>query len=176
MNKSIRSLLFIVLIGGISFSSYGQKRISNNGKILFDAVNEEDVAATSHSFTSALDLSEKTIVFSIPIQSFIFRSSTMQKHFNAENVMNSKEFPKAKFKGTIITDEDLSVAGTYAVTVEGEMTIKGSTNAFTSEGEVVVKDGKIDVSSSFTVNGFDFGIDSKDFGDLVEVTLNASYE
>jgi len=56
------------------------------------------------------------------------------------------------------------------------MTIKGSTQPYTAEGTLTVSEGKIEVISSFTINGFDFGVDSKDFGDVVEVTLNAVYE
>lgn len=174
--KKMKNILTTAFIALLALSMNAQDLISNTGSVTFNAPKEKGVTATSQSLTSKINLETKEIVFSVPIQAFKFASSRMQGHFNQEGVMNSAEYPKAKFKGTIITDADLSIDGTYAVTVEGEMTIRGASNTFTSEGEVIVKDGKVEVRSSFVINAFEFGIDSKDFGDVVEVTLNALYE
>lgn len=159
-----------------TIGAFGQTYTSNTGSIHFDAVNKKGVDATSQSFTSKLDLDEMTIIFSVPIQSFEFGSGLMQKHFNQEGNMNSAEFPKAKFKGSITSGSDIKANGTHQVKVEGEMTIKGTTKPFTAEGTLVVNDGKVEASSEFMINGFDFGMDSKKFANEVQVTLNATYE
>lgn len=171
--KTILTTATLVLL---TLCMNAQEIVSNTGSVSFVTPKDPDVSATSQSLTSKINLDTKTIVFSVPVQALTFASSRMQQHFNAENVMNSAEFPKAKFVGTIVTEERLDKDGEYAVMVEGEMIIKGSTQPFTAEGTMTVKEGTITVTSSFTINGFDFGVDAKDFGDVVDVTLNAVYE
>jgi len=96
-----------------------QELVSNTGSVSFVTPKDPDVSATSQSLTSKINMDTKEIVFSVPVQALTFASSRMQQHFNAENVMNSAEFPKAKFVGTIVTEESLDKDGEYAVMVEG---------------------------------------------------------
>lgn len=174
--KALRTIFPIALALCMASTTFSQSYTSNTGSIQFDAVNKKGVDAISQSFTSKLDMDELTIIFSVPIQSFVFGSGTMQKHFNQEGNMNSSEFPKGKFKGAISSEEDIKAEGTHQVKVEGEMTIKGTTKPFSADGTLVVSEGKVEANSEFMINGFDFGMDSKKFADEVKVVLNAVYE
>jgi len=174
--KTMNTILTTATLVLLTLCMNAQELVSNTGSVSFITPKDADVSATSQSLTSKINLDTKEIVFSVPVQAFTFASSKMQQHFNQEGVMNSAKFPKAKFVGTIVTDESLKKDGEYDVTVEGEMTIKGNKQPFTAQGTMTVSEGTIEVTSSFTINGFNFGVDSKDFGDVVEVTLNAVYE
>ena len=174
--KTMKTILITATLVLLTLCMNAQEFVSNTGSVSFVTPKDPDVSATSQSLTSKINLDTKEIIFSVPVQALTFANAKMQQHFNAEKVMNSAEFPKAKFVGTIVTEESLDKDGEYAVMVEGEMTIKGSTQPYTAEGTLTVSEGKIEVISSFTINGFVFGVDSKDFGDVVEVTLNAVYE
>ena len=79
----------------------------------FSTTPVEDIKAENYKVTSRLDIDNGEVVFSIPIQSFEFEKALMQKHFNQKQFMDSKSYPKAKFKGTIlnITSLDLSQVG-----------------------------------------------------------------
>ncbi len=133
-----------------------QELVSNTGSVSFITPKDADVSATSQSLTSKINLDTKEIIFSVPVQAFTFASSKMQQHFNQEGVMNSAKFPKAKFVGTIVNYENLKKDGEYDVMVEGEMTIKGNTQSFTAEGTMKAIEGTIEVTSSFTINGFNY--------------------
>jgi len=53
----------------------------------------------------------------------------MQKHFNSDKYLNSDQFPKAEFKGTIsnLSAVKFNTNGTYNATVNGSLTIHGVT-------------------------------------------------
>ncbi len=55
------------------------------------------------------------IVFSVPMQGFEFEKALMQKHFNGEDFLDTKEFPKAKLTGKIT-----NIAKTVEVTLQAE--------------------------------------------------------
>jgi hypothetical protein len=61
----------------------------------------EEVTAENYSGVSDLNVETGRLIFSFAVQSFMFENALMQKHFNEADVMNSKEFPLAKFVGEI---------------------------------------------------------------------------
>jgi len=83
----------------------------------------------------------------------------MQEHFN-ENYMESDKFPNATFSGTVtnIKDVDFAKNGSYPVTVEGDLTIRGITKKISESGVLEVKDGKVSGKSTFNVLLADYGI------------------
>ena len=87
------------------------------------------------------------------IQSFEFKKSLMQKHFNQENFMHSKAFPKIKFKGKIknLSKVNWKEDGKYPVIVEGDLTIRDVTKALSAEGTISIEKGSITATSIFVV-------------------------
>jgi polyisoprenoid-binding protein YceI len=104
----------------------------------------------------------------------------MQKHFNEADVMNSKEFPLAKFVGEITNNAsvDYQKNGDYKVTVKGSLTIKGTTNPIETKGMIKVENGKIYANATFKLDRFLFGVDGKDgsISQILDLTVKAEYE
>lgn len=175
----IRKFLFsLVMLLGISSLVSAQSLNSTGGAITFKS-EKHKIDASSSTFTSTLDLSGKTIAFTVPIISFMLNNKAMTKHFNAEKVMNSEAFPNAAFTGTIVSDEDLTQPGTYEVKVEGEMTIKETTQNFTADGTIeVMEGGKAKAKSAFDVKREEYGLSegrAKMVSEVISVSIDADY-
>ncbi len=146
------TLLLIVLFPTLFFAQ--TKYITRAGHAnLFSTTIAEDITADNYKVTSTINAETGAMVFVIPVQSFEFKKSLMQKHFNQENFMNSKAFPKIKFKGeiknlsTVKWDKD----GKYPVTVQGDLTIRDVTKALSAEGTISIEKGIVTASSVFMV-------------------------
>jgi polyisoprenoid-binding protein YceI len=175
----MKKLLFIAALAMTTIAVQAQDKTTNKGFISFYS-EMENITANNEDVTSKLNTETGTMVFSVPIQSFIFESSLMQKHFNDPGVMDSKNFPKAKFKGgvTDMSNVDLTTDGTYEVTVKGDLTMKDQTHSITEPGTIVVKGGKITANSTFDLDRFKWGIDGKKKGasQVLKLTVKMVYE
>ena len=146
------TLLLIVLIPVLAFAQ--AKYITRAGHAnLFSHTVAEDITADNYKVTSTINTETGEMVFIVPVQSFEFEKALMQKHFNQENFMNSKEYPKIKFKGKIknLSTVKWDTDGKYPVTVVGDLTIRDVTKPISEEGTILIKDGKITTSSVFIV-------------------------
>ncbi len=111
----------------------------------------ELIKAESEELKGKLDLSKKIFAFVIRIKSFNGFNSPLQKeHFN-ENYLESKLYPDANFSGKIIEDIDLTENGMFAIRAKGKLTVHGVTQERIIKVALIVKNGKISLSSSFTV-------------------------
>jgi hypothetical protein len=120
----------------------------------------EDIHADNDKVVSVWDAGTGALEISMLIKAFTFKKALMQEHFN-ENYMESGKFPKSNFKGSIegATAAQLAMAGTYPVTVEGQITIHGVEKPVKAEGTITV-DGKggIRAESRFQVKPADHDI------------------
>ncbi len=182
--KNLALILSIVLItfSGLKAQSFMTK--TGHAQFFSETV-AENITANNYKMVSTLDSKTGAMVFSIPIQSFEFEKSMMQKHFNQENYMDSQKHPKAKFKGTItnITKVNFSKDGTYDVTITGDMTIKGKTKTITEKGTLQVKGTDILAKSTFNVAIADYGVGkppkkskTENVADVVKVTVDLNYK
>lgn len=182
--KNLVLTLGVVLI---AFSGLkAQSFITKTGHAqFFSETVAENITANNYKMVSTLDGKTGAMVFSVPIQSFEFEKALMQKHFNTENFMDSKNHPKAKFKGKItnIGDVDFTKGGTYKVTVSGDMTIRGITKSITEKGTLLVKGDDVLAKSTFNVTIADYGIgkptkkSKKDnVADVVKVSVDLNYK
>ncbi len=181
------SILLGSLLMLLSISAYGQtndKLVSSKTHMKFYSHTAvEDIEANNYASVSTINKGTGEVVFSVPMQSFEFEKSLMQKHFNSDKFLDTKEYPKAKLKGKItnLNDVDFTKDGKYSVVVEGELTIKGKTNAITEKGTIDVKGNTIKVSSSFNITLADYGITfaqgkpSTNIAKEVEVTVHSEY-
>src|SRR5689334_19788496 len=112
--------LTIIMLLFLSSSGFSQKRyFTKNGKISFNAgTSLEDIDATNNSTLSVFDATSGQIEYSVLIKGFEFKRALMQEHFN-ENYMESDKYPKAIFKGKIMSIDKLNLGkeGSYPVTV-----------------------------------------------------------
>lgn len=183
MKKLVLLTVAVALFSVIS--AYGQSKfVSSKTHIkFFSSTPAEDIQANNTTSVSTINPSTGEIVFSVPMQGFEFEKALMQKHFNGEDFLNTKEFPKAKLTGKItnIDQVNFKADGTYEAHVDGELTIKGVTKPVHEMGKITVSGGKVDATSKFNITLADYGVTfvkgkpASNIAKTVEVTLQAEY-
>lgn len=123
----------------------------------FSKTPVEDINAQSKKMLGVMNIKTNELAFSITNTTFEFPNKLMQEHFN-EKYMESEKYPASTFKGKINEAIDLTKDGEYMVTVTGKLNIHGVEQERTIPGKVVVKDGKVKVSSEFKVKVADHNI------------------
>lgn len=143
----------------------------------FSSTAEEDIEATNNQTASALNNQTGDLRFVALIKSFRFENELMQDHFNEKDYMNSDAFPKSEFKGKItnINSINFSKDSSYNVTATGNLTIHGVTKKITASGTLTIAHQKINLKSVFKINRIDYGITSDEVGDILEITVIATY-
>lgn len=159
MKKTI-FLTLLIFAGSIAFA---QKKTTTSATILFDATTSLDnlPKAENKTVIAALNPENGTVQFEASIKNFAFANPRIQEHFNGAGWMNSDEFPKATFNGTItnLSAIDFDKNGTYTAQVEGVLTIKGIENKVSTPATIILKDGIINASAGFSVKLADYNID-----------------
>jgi polyisoprenoid-binding protein YceI len=164
----------------VSYQVNGQVYKLVEGEIeFFSNAPVEDIKANTSEIQSLLDQKEGSIAFLIPIKSFQFRKSLMQRHFN-ENYMESDKFPNATFKGNIKGWEQTTTEK-QTVTAVGEMTIHGVTNSIEVEGKVEKNGDEVYIDAVFPVRIADYDIKIPkvmfyNIAEVVEITVKLKYE
>ena len=183
MKKSILTFVVVSLLAINGFSQ-NDKLVTKTGHIsFFSHTVAEDITANNYAVTSTLNPSTGEAVFSVPLQSFEFEKALMQKHYNSDKFLDTKQFPKAKFKGTIsnISDIDFSKDGTYDASINGELTMHGVTNPVIESGSIrvagdkIMLDSKIDITLADYQIAFDKGKPSTNIAKTVVATIKAEY-
>lgn len=182
------SLSTIILAVFVTFSATAQtsgKLLSTKTHIKFlSTTPAENIEANNNTAVGTLNKETGEVVFSVPMQGFEFEKALMQKHFNGEDFLNTKEFPKAKLSGKItnLDKVDFSKDGSYEANVQGDMTIKGVTKPVTEKGTITVKGNTVQVQSKFNLTMADYGISfvkgkpSTNIAKSVEVTLHSELQ
>ncbi|MCK0130917.1 YceI family protein [Flavobacteriaceae bacterium F08102] len=181
MKKLFLSTCFTI----ISVAAFAQTKLTTNtGHIkFFSSTAVEDIEANNYKVVSNLS-EDGTLVFSVPMQSFEFEKALMQKHYNSKKFLDTKKFPKAKFKGTIsnISEINLKSDGTYTAQVVGDLTIHGVTNPVKEELKLTVKGSKVTATTEFYIVLADYGIAFKDgkpatnIAKEIKITANLDYK
>lgn len=147
MNKLI-SAVFLLLTSFL----HSQILICKDGNTKFTSEAPlELIKAQSNKTTGVIDCANKTVAFSIDIDSFDGFNSGLQKEHFKENYMETERYPKATFKGKLIEDVDFNKNGTYAVRAKGIFNIHGTEKEKIVKVKITVKDKEILVDASFEV-------------------------
>lgn len=122
------------------------------GKVNFHSnAREELIKASTGQVYGIIDIQKKTFAFKVTIASFDgFNNALQKEHFN-ENYMETGLFPEATYTGKIIEDVDLTKDGIYDVRAKGKLKIHGVEQERIIKSHIVVKSGKMAVSSEFIV-------------------------
>ncbi len=133
---------------------FGQAPVlgTKSGTITFSSdAPLELIKASSKELRGKFDINKKLFAFTVNINSFTgFNSPLQREHFN-ENYMESVQYPSASFSGKIIEDIDFTKDGSYTIRAKGNLLIHGVVQERIIKSDLVVKDGKINISSNFTV-------------------------
>lgn len=175
-------LLFLLFL--LPSALFAQKFFTRSGSVSFYSTTPvEDIEAYNTSANSVFDTESGAIQFAVLMKSFMFEKALMQEHFN-ENYVESDEYPKAIFKGTISTLEaiDFNTTGIYNVEVSGTMELHGVEQPMTASGTIeVTKEGKIKAKSDFMLRPEDYEIEIPSvvrdkIAREVKVTVDLAYQ
>lgn len=126
----------------------------------YASTSVENIEAKNNKGTCVLDTKSGVVEMQVLLKAFEFERALMQEHFN-ENYVESDKYPKSTFKGTIsnIADIDFTKDGTYPVKLSGALTLHGVTKNITPKGKIVIKDGKVNATTTFNIVLADYGIE-----------------
>lgn len=140
-------MFIIAYAGPAKAQTYIGKNIQLN---IFSSTPVEDIKAASSNGTAVLTAQKQELAVQVAIKSLEFDKKLMQEHFN-ENYMESDTYPLAKFKGIIEPKIDWTKDGAYNVTTKGILTVHGVDQARTITGKITVKNGVVNLYSTFDV-------------------------
>jgi hypothetical protein len=153
----MKSLCYILLGCLLYLPAHAQTYISRNGNVSFHSKTPlEDIKAENRQALAAIDLSKKTLAFTLLQKNFLFDKQLMQDHYN-ENYVESDKFPKAQFSGTFSGDVGTK-PGVYKVQAQGNLTLHGVTKPVTIPAELEVQEGKLIGKAAFSVKPSDYNI------------------
>lgn len=147
-------MLSITLVTIALLPVQAQKYITRTGQAsIYSHTAAEDINAENNTVTGVINTVTGDIVVSVPVQSFQFEKSLMQEHFNNSNFMNSKKYPRITLRGKItnLPSIDFSKNGKYEATITGDLTIRAVTRAISEKATIEVNNGKLSVTTKFTV-------------------------
>ena len=170
-------LLFVQLVQAQDLFITRHGQVSFFGKTAF-----ENVEAVNNESSSVLNAQTGEVGFAILIKGFHFEKALMEEHFN-EDYLESSTMPKANFKGKISNPAAVNFGkdGSYAVTVDGDMTIHGVTKKISIPGTVVIKAGLPQVLAKFKIAPKDYNIKipslvADKIAEYMNVSVDCKYE
>ncbi len=94
-----------------------------------------DIDANNNQVGSFLNVKTGEVAFSLLMKTFEFSLPLAEEHFN-ENYVESEKFPKATFKGKILSFDParLDLDADYPVEAQGDLTIHGITSKVLEKG------------------------------------------
>lgn len=164
-----------------SFAQSNNNLKTNIGKVrFFSYAPIENIEAYSKKISCIINPSNLQIAFIIPNKTFEFKKSLMQEHFN-EKYMESDKYPKSTFSGKINEAIDLTKDGEYKVTTFGKLNIHGVEVERTIPGTIIVKNGKINLTSDFIVKVADHKIEIptlmwEKIAEQIQVKIEVNFE
>lgn len=184
MKKSILSIVLLIIFAYAANAQSESKIVSKKTHFkIFSHTAAEDIQANNYKAVGTINTATGEIVFSVPMQSYEFEKSLMQKHYNSKKFLDTKKFPKSKLKGKItnLSDVHFDTDGTYNATVEGSLTIHGQTKNIQEKATITVKGSSIVLNSKFNLTLADYAIAFKDgkpstnIAKVIEITVVAEY-
>lgn len=150
--------LYVLLLAGIcSLPAHAQTYLSRNGVISFySKTSLEDIKAENKQVYAAIDLTKKSMAFTLLMRNFLFEKQLMQDHFN-ENYVESDRYPRAQFSGTFTGDVPAK-PGVYKVQVSGQLTLHGVTKPLTLAATLEVQSDKLIGKADCAIDPNDYNI------------------
>jgi hypothetical protein len=155
---------------------------TKTGQIFFNATGGAvPIAAVNNQVDSKFIDATGQIIFGVLVKGFKFENQLMEDHFN-ENYMESTQFPKADFKGYIKNNKEVNFTkdGTYPITIEGNLTIHGTSQKVITNGTLQIADGKPTITGEFSIKIKDYGIKGLYIGEKIaneaKIKVNCKYQ
>jgi hypothetical protein len=148
--KKFILLIFILSVFSNAFTQDLYKVSKAKVKFTSDA-KLELIEAETTSGQGVINNGDNTFAFRVPMNTFKgFNSSMQRTHFNT-NYLETAKYPYTIFEGKIIEDVDFSKVGNYLVRGKGKFTCHGKVQERIIKCKVKSQNGKITVTSEFSV-------------------------
>lgn len=179
-----KTILFLSLVT-FTATAFAQTKETTSAIVAFDASTAIDnlPKAENKTVIGALDLKTGELGFEAAVKNFAFSNPMIQDHFAGDKWMNAEKYPLFTFTGKItdLSKVNFSKNGTYTVPVEGDLTVRNVTRPLTTNATIVVKDGTINTSSSFSITLADYGItgvpiDAGKVAKQPKITVSATFK
>ena len=171
-------IILILIICFPEVTSQGKYFTSAGSVRFFSKAPLENIEATSNELRAAIDISNGDMLLIVPIESFVFEKSLMQRHFN-DQYMESHKYPEARFSGKII---DFNPIPAYykerrTIRVNGKLTIHGVTKEITESASLHFNQDHFVGVAIFNIALKDYNIRiprmfTRNIAESVEVTIN----
>ena len=149
---------FLIIVFLFPFSVFSQKMFVDNAQVsFFSTAPLEDISAVSNKLDGVVDTQTGDFFFRIPIHTFIFPSSLMQKHFN-EKYMESETYSISSFKGSFTNKLSISKNESVSVSAIGILNIHGVDQDINIKTDLIIQDEEVKFSSEFNVLLKDYNI------------------
>ncbi|MDX9880812.1 MAG: YceI family protein [Prolixibacteraceae bacterium] len=175
----MKAITLTIVIGLIGFSLCGQTKFTTHDATIsfFSDAPVEDIQAESKKGRGGIDLLSGQVLFVVPINSFVFDKSLMQKHFN-ESYIESHLYPVARFEGRFTQPVDTATRSLQTLPFSGRLTIHGVTKMINERATVRYDTDKITAKSIFMVKTADFNIKIpriliKNIAEEIRIEINA---
>lgn len=169
--KTIYSIIFCTFL--VSTSTFAQKQTHKEGEITAIS-NKKNINTPCKEFESTIDLTAKTVEFTVPMANFFFKNDTQQKHWS-NKVFDTSIFPNATFSGTITSTEDLTIDGTYTISVTGTLKIKDVEKELDAVGTINKKGGSTTATAEFLVDRDAYGLPGMGTDNKIKVVVSTKY-
>ena len=156
-----------------------QKLFVDNSKVsFFSWAPLEDITAVSNKMEGVVDFETGDFFFRIPISTFIFPSSLMQKHFN-EKYMETEKYTFSSFKGSFNESIPASLSDSLTVNAKGVLNIHGVSKNVIIQTNILVNNTQVQFSSFFNVRLVDYKIKvpkivRMNIADTIEVNVSGT--
>lgn len=152
------TLLFLLYFANMALAQ--EKMTTHKGIIYFEASVPlfEEVKAKNENVTCVINLENGEISSTAYIKDFHFKIALMEKHFN-ENYLESHNYPKAMFKGTI-EGFNLNIIGTSPkeFKLNGTLKVHGKSKKINTVAILKKTTDGLEIIVDFIVNSKDFNI------------------
>lgn len=163
-------------VDSVLIKQAGKTYITKKASIKFFSKGPaEDIEATNSNVACSFNDKTGALKFTGLIRGFQFENELMQEHFNDKDYMNSEVYPKTSFTGKMSLPANFSIEkdGTYSVSVEGPLTIRGVTKSTKVAGSIIIAGKSIALKSTFKIKRADFNINIDEVAEELEITVTA---
>jgi len=175
-----KTVLFFIISFTMGLAANGQILMTTTAKVsFFSETPLQNILAINSSVSSLINTTTDSVLVRIKNTSFAFKNALMQEHFN-ENYMESTKYPLDSFRGKIDQAIDWKKDGTYKVSATGNITIHGTEKPMTINGTLTVKGSSAHLESEFFARTADFKIEVpklvfEKIAENIKVNLLADY-
>ncbi len=149
-------LLCILLLLSIGVLTAQKRYETNNGIVSFNASTPlESITAENIRVKAIFNTETGEFAALLYVRQFVFPNALMQEHFN-ENYLESEQFPKATFLGSISDFDIKNPEGKYLI--KGSFMIHGIEQPAETTVDITNQDDHLKLSSSFIIKPEDHDI------------------